>query len=671
MDRLPPSGALRSPPMCGIAGLLYFDPERGVDPALLDRMTDVLTHRGPDGRGVHIDGNLGLGHRRLAIIDLSEDAAQPMCNEDGTVWVALNGEIYNFQELRDELLAKGHTFKSRSDTEVLVHLYEEHGEDLVDHLRGMFAFALWDARARRLLLARDRFGQKPVYYRLTPEGLHFGSEIKAILQDTSVERVADRLGLHGFLTYGYVHGPGTAFEGIKRLQPGHVLRVDASGAHQLRRYWRLTMSPKREVAPGDAGALRRAADELLGVLDEATRLRMISDVPLGAFLSGGVDSSAIVASMCAARGSGAGVRTFAIGFDEPDYDESGYAARVAGRLGTEHTCLNLTPDAFGGLDNIVWHYGEPYADASCLPTFAVSKLARQHVTVALTGDGGDELLCGYRRHVATRIEERLRGSHPLARQVVGNRVLLSLLSRAGWTDLAGQLAHAFLYNPDLPPSDLYLSRVEQVSSRLKAELYTAGLASDTGRDAREWLRQAIAASDGTTFTERCAHGDAVTYLPDDILVKVDVASMAYGLECRAPLLDHRLAELIGRLPFSFKMHRLETKRVLKAAVRGRIGDEPVSRAKMGFGVPLGTWFQGRLDAHLRDVLLDPRALDRGLFKPDVVRRLLDDHARGAVDYQKELFCLLMLELWHREWIDPPQGSLLRNPHAATAATPAS
>ncbi|MCA8924934.1 MAG: asparagine synthase (glutamine-hydrolyzing) [Planctomycetes bacterium] len=645
--------------MCGIAGLLYFDAQREVDAGLLDRMTDVLAHRGPDGRGTHRDGPLGLGHRRLAIIDLSPDAAQPMANEDDSVWVVLNGEIYNFQELRAELEGKGHTFRSHSDTEVLVHLYEEEGDALVSRLRGMFAFALWDAKRKHLLLARDRFGQKPLYYRLSDRSLHFASEIKGILQDPEVERRPDLRGLHTYLTYGYVPGPLTAFEGIASLPPGHTLSVELDGSSKLERYWALSMTPKDAEVDDSPAGRRRAEARVRELIDEAVKLRMIADVPLGAFLSGGVDSSSIVASMCLG-GSGA-PKTFAIGFDEPAYDERAYAAEVATALRTEHEVLVLGPDSFTGLEQIVWHYNQPFADPSCLPTFAVSKLARQHVTVALSGDGGDELFVGYRRYLGTRMEERLRAGPAFPRNLARNRFLIEATRRAGFSDLCNELAHS-RYNRNLPPSDLYLTRLESLSLDLKTRLYDPGpWGSLLRRDAREVVRRALAASDGVTFTERCAHADVMTYLPDDILVKVDVASMAHSLECRSPLLDHKLAEYVGHLPFALKMHRLETKRVLKDAMRDRLPRSILKRKKMGFGVPLEHWFRGHLGSILEETILSPRALARGYFQPAALRELVDQHTSKRADWQNPLFTLLMLELWHRQYIDPPAGDPLQRP----------
>lgn len=642
--------------MCGIAGLLYFDPSRVVDLGLLDRMTDVLAHRGPDGRGTHVDGPVGLGHRRLSIIDLSADGAQPMSNEDGSVWVTLNGEIYNYQALRDELLAKGHRFRSRTDTEVLVHLYEEEGDRLVDRLRGMFAFVLWDGRRRRALLARDRFGKKPLVYRLDHEALRFGSEIKAILEDPAVPRVPDPLALSEYLTYGYVPCPRTAFAGIAKLPPGHTLAIEADGRSTLRRYWALPLGPKVDVRTRKDEA--RLEEELLGVLDEAVRLRMIADVPLGAFLSGGLDSSSVVASMVAATSGRAGaVRTFSIGFEEGAFDETAHAARVARHLRTDHEALVLRPDAFGGLDKIAWHYGEPFNDASCLPTFAVSALARRHVTVALTGDGGDELFVGYERYRGAQLDDLLRRTPRWLRAPLQNRYLIHALHLLDPTKRVGQQLHLARTYLDRGLEEMYLRRIECFAPELKRTIVSDELAASTrGHDARDVVRRLLAASPGETWTERCAHADALSYLPDDILVKVDVASMAHGLETRAPLLDHVLAEVVGRLPFRMKMRGLRMKVALRRAVARRLPPETLARPKMGFGVPLDTWFRGRLGALLEETLLAPRAVQRGLLRPDTVRRMIDQHTRGELDYQTPLFSLLMLETWFRQWIDPPQGT---------------
>jgi len=639
--------------MCGIAGLLRFD-GRPIDPAVLDAMTDVLAHRGPDGRGTYIDGELGLGHRRLAIIDLSEDGAQPMPNEDQTIWVVLNGEIYNFPQLREELLGKGHRFRSHTDTEVLVHLYEEHGDDMVARLRGMFAFALWDTAKRRLLIARDRFGQKPLFYRLDHQGIHFASETKGIFADREVPRAADPLALHLYLTYGYVPAPYSAFTGVRKLEPGSLMTVEASGKTTQRPYWTFPIQPKRRVSSKREEAALE--EELIERIDEATKLRMISDVPLGGFLSGGVDSSAIVASMVRA-GGGEKVRTFAIGFNEKAYDERPFAREVAHHLGTDHTELVLTPDNFVPLEQIAWHYGEPFADASALPTFALSKLAREQVTVALSGDAGDELFLGYGRYLGTRIEEGVRQVPAPLRRLARNHAALGVLSQAGKPKLAGQLAHS-AYNRHMSQADLYLSRLELVTPAVKEQLYTPGFRFATrGMDARELVRSAIESSQGETLVERCGHADAMTYLPDDILVKVDIASMAFALECRSPFLDHELAEFVGTLPARLKMRRLEGKRILKRAIQSQVPPSVVSRSKQGFGVPLEHWFRGGLDELLRERLLAPEARQRGLFEPSAVERLVNEHTSGEQDHRNALFPLLMLESWYSECLerDPQEG----------------
>ncbi len=616
--------------MCGIVGIFRFERDRPIDPIMLDRMTEALAHRGPDGRGTHIEGPIGLGHRRLSIIDLSPEAAQPMANEDGSVLVVFNGEIYNFRDLRHELQDKGHVFRSQTDSEVLVHLYEEQGTTMVDRLRGMFAFALWDARRMKLLLARDRFGQKPLYYQATPTALRFASEIKGILQDPDVEREPDLEALDQYLTYGYVPAPRTAFAGVHKLLPGHTLEVEADGRLQLSRYWRLRMAPKHwSAATPEVRA--RAESRVLELIDEATRLRLLADVPLGAFLSGGIDSSAIVASMRAAADTEGRPRTFCIGFDQRRFDESAHAQRVADHVGTDHRALELSADAVAPLERIAWHYGEPFADSSALPTYALSGLARRHVTVALTGDGGDELFGGYRRYVATQREERIRHSSAPLRAVARSRLAIDLLRLARRKALAKELRYN-RRNLDLSESDLYVSRVETIGPGLKAALYSG----DFARQARDWdardlVRQAIADSDGETLAERCVHADVTTYLPDDILTKIDVASMAHGLECRAPLLDHVLAEYVGSLPFALKIHRWHRKDILKNAVKNRLPRETLERHKKGFNVPLATWLKGSFEPLLRETLLSRRTHERGYFDPRSVEAMIDQHASGHVD----------------------------------------
>jgi asparagine synthase (glutamine-hydrolysing) len=637
--------------VCGIAGVFHFDRDRRVDELLLDRATDVLAHRGPDGRGTHVDGSLGLGHRRLAIIDTSDAAAQPLSNEDGTVWIVFNGEIYNFLSLKEDLVRKGHKFRSRSDTETIVHLYEELGERCVEKLRGMFAFAIWDSRRERLFLARDRVGKKPLYFACTDDSFRFGSEIKAILEDPQVPREPELRALDLYLSFGYVPSPLTAFKGIEKLPPAHTLTIGRDGEPRLRRYWELDMSPKVPVeTPAQAEKLE---EEILATLDEATRLRMISDVPLGAFLSGGVDSSAVVASMKkAATGP---VATFSIGFEEKAWDESSFARLVAQHIGTEHTELTLRPDSLDGIERLAWHYGEPFADPSLLPTSAVSKLARSKVTVALSGDGGDEVFLGYERYMGMNLEETLERCPRFVRDVMYMRPwapVLNMLGIGRQVRLGDHLGFA-RWRRGAEIWDRYFPAIEVTSPRTKERL----LSDDTfrslgGHDARAWLRSKIRSSDGETWTEKCAHADFTSYLPDDICVKVDVASMAYGLETRAPLLDHLLIEKVARLPFSQKLRGLRGKLVLKRALRSRLPKAILERRKMGFGVPIAHWFRGGFTRLLEDVLLDSRARGRGIFEPQAVLALVREHERQG-GQENVLFALLMLELWFRKFVDAP------------------
>jgi asparagine synthase (glutamine-hydrolysing) len=633
--------------MCGIAGIFHFDRDRPVDKALLDRATDVIAHRGPDGRGTRIDGSVGLGHRRLAIIDTTDAASQPLSNEDGTVWIVFNGEIYNFQSLKEELEKKGHRFRSRSDTETIVHLYEEMGERVVERLRGMFAFAIWDQRKQQLFLARDRIGKKPLYYQTDGRTLRFGSEIKAILEDPSVPREPDLQALDHYLTLGYVPAPETAFKAVRKLEPAHTLTVGRDGVLRARRYWELSMGPKRQ------DGLERIEDEIRETLDEATRLRMISDVPLGAFLSGGLDSSAVVASM--QRASNTPVRTFAIGFDEKAWDESEYAKLVADHVKTDHTALFLKPDSLEGIERLAWHYGEPFADSSLLPTSAVSKLARSKVTVVLSGDGGDEVFCGYGRYMAMRVEEKLEAL-PYPLRLLGYRRptarLLEILGVGETTNLSDHLNHA-RWRRYLPMIERYFTQIEVGSPEVKKRVMAQDMVRAlSGHDARLLLRERIEKSDGENWTEKCAHADFTTYLPDDICVKVDVASMAYGLETRAPLLDHVLVEKVARLPFGLKVNGLTGKHVLREAVRARLPETTITRKKMGFGVPIEVWFRGGFSKLLEDVLLDKRSRERGILDPKGVQGLIDQHKREG-GQQYALFSLLMLEIWFRQWIDAP------------------
>ena len=638
--------------MCGIAGKVSA--EGPVSAELLEAMCESILHRGPDSRGVFLDEGVGLGIQRLAIIDL-KTGDQPIFNEDESVVVVLNGEIYNYVELREELERAGHTFRTRSDTEVIVHLYEEHGDECVQHLRGMFAFALFDRRARRLLLARDRVGKKPLFYAIRGGTLWFASEPRAILRDDEVPRDFDPGAIDSFLRLGYVPAPASAFSALHKLPPAHTLVWDGKTA-RTRRYWRLSYKTRYEgMSEADQQELVR--DTLL----EATRLRLRSDVPLGAFLSGGVDSTAVVAAM-AQEASGT-VRTYSIGFDVASHDETRYAAEVSKLFGTEHEEFQVEPRAVDVLPQLVWHYGEPYADDSAVPTWYLSEMTRREVTVALNGDGGDESFAGYDRYFFHEVVRRFgwvpgplssAAARLLGRTVDGNSPRPVRQAR---TLVEGM-------RKDLP--ERYAGTIAHITPELREELYTAEFkatldGTDTPAPA-ELVAEILARSDAETQVERLLDVDVQTYLADDLLPKVDIASMAHSLEVRSPLLDHVMMETAAGLPSSSKLSGRVKKKVLKDALRQWVPDHILDRPKMGFTPPVADWLRGELRELPEQLLLDPRALERGLFEERVVRRLIDEHRSGRVNRARPLWTLLWLELWFQTYIDPatpaPVGALV-------------
>ncbi|MGE0449662.1 MAG: asparagine synthase (glutamine-hydrolyzing) [Vicinamibacterales bacterium] len=625
--------------MCGIVGKLAFDRQTPVDAPLLLRMAEQIRHRGPDDGGVWTDGGIGLGCRRLAILDLSERGHQPMANDDGSIHIAYNGEIYNFQEIRRYLERKGHRFRSTTDTETLLRLYEEEGVDCLGRLRGMFAFAIWDAPRGRLLLARDRLGKKPLVYYQDANQLVFASEAKALLQDPVVPRKPNHEAIHHFLTYGYVPAPLCAFEGWRKLPPGHYL-IAQRGQVSLHQYWTLRYLPKRR------GTVDALGEELEALLQESVSLRMISDVPLGALLSGGLDSSVIVALM--RRLTSGPVRTFSIGSDRSDYDERRYARMVAERFETEHHELVVRPDATSMLPRLAWHYDEPFADSSAVPSFAVSALARSSVTVALNGDGGDECFLGYQRYLAVALAARLDLVPRAIRQLLG-RLSVHLPKGGPRSSSArlGRLAAALLLEPRLR----YM-RWLTFDDGWKDGLYTPAFAAATeGHDSFALLNEAYERSDAPTVQEQSAHVDLQLYLPDDLLVKMDIASMAHSLEVRSPFLDHKVVEFAASLPAGMKQHGVVQKYLLKRIMKGILPKPVLRRRKAGFAIPIDHWFRHELREMAYDVLLSDRARARGYFRPEVVRRYLDDHAARRGDHHDRLWSLLMLELWHRTFID--------------------
>jgi len=626
--------------MCGIVGKLNLN-SNPVDESLLRRMCALSVHRGPDDEGILLDGALGLGMRRLSIIDVA-GGHQPMSNEDDTVWLVCNGEIYNFPELRAELEDQGHHFFSRSDVEVIVHLYEELGEHCVGRLNGMFAFALWDARRRRLVLARDRLGEKPLHYVLTDQGLLFASEIRPLLEDPSVGRQVDLLALQQYLRLWYVPAPRTMFESIRKLPPAHIL-VCENGQVRLERYWNLDFSQKLVLSEAEW------SERILDLLEDAVRTRLVSDVPLGALLSGGLDSSTVVALM--SRFSSRPVKTFSIGFAEQDYNELPHARQVAQHLGAEHYEEIVRPDAAEVLPKLVSHYGEPFGDESCIPTYYVSRLARQQVTVALSGDGGDESFGGYPRlaeYLAFSPSHSLRGlvSGRLREVWAQKHPLRAILNPEGWGDFGRELA--FRVREICDPMERYTHHwTVWKDSPLTAEA-RKGVSSrqvlaplqTVWRQTRRWEP-----------LDRLLHLDLVTYLPDDLQVKIDIASMAASLEVRAPFLDYRLIELAASMPPRLKIRAGQTKALLRQVVKPLLPPDIITRGKWGFSVPIGRWLRDELQPLMQDLLLDSRCRERGFFRPVVVQEMVRAHTSGRQDYGRHLWLLINFELWCRTLLD--------------------
>ncbi len=625
--------------MCGIAGRFNFASRAPVDPRVVGQMARLLAHRGPDGEGVLADGPVGFSHRRLAIIDLSEAAVQPMTTADGQLWITFNGEIYNFQEIRRELEGRGVAFRSRSDTEVILAAYRQWGVGCLDRLRGMFAFGIWDAPRRTLLLARDRVGKKPLCYRVDGDGIAFASEPKGFLAEPGFRPEVDLEAVSHYLTYQYVPSPMSAFGGVRKLPPAHYLLV-RDGRISIDRYWRLRYSSKRHLREDDA------AREVLARLREAVRMRLVSDVPLGAFLSGGVDSSAVVALMA---GEGAGrVKTFSIGFEESDYNELPFARAVATRYATDHHEFIVRPDAVEILPKLVWHYNEPFADSSAIPTYYLAELTRRHVTVALNGDGGDESFAGYERYLANIAALQYDNAPRLIRGPLG--AFIARLPSGNSRSFVAKLQRFAAAAPE-PRERRYARWMMHFQPDLKAELCTPEFLARSGGDATNMILKEYEATDARNFIDATLDVDVNRYLPDDLLVKVDIATMAHGLEARSPFLDHPFMEFAASLPPELKLHGRIKKHILKEAVRGLLPGEIIDRPKMGFGVPIDHWFRRELKDYARDLLLAPTSLGRGYFRPAVVQRLLDEHIAGVRAWHYLLWNLVMLELWHRTFID--------------------
>jgi asparagine synthase (glutamine-hydrolysing) len=627
--------------MCGICGKVNFSGGE-VQRVDLERMCAALVHRGPDGEGIHVDGPAGLGQRRLSIIDLSPAGVAPLGNEDGTIWVTLNGEIYNFRELRARLIERGHTFRTGTDTEVLVHLYEDEGVECLSHLRGMFAFAIWDRPRQRLFLARDRLGKKPLFYAATGRSLVFASSLNAVLADSEVSASPNYTALDDFLAYQYVPSPDTAFEGISKLPPAHYLTWAPGTPPVVRRYWRAPLARHSAPAPDS----RELESELVERLDEAVRMRLVADVPLGAFLSGGVDSSAVVALM--AQAGDRPVKTFAIGFEDEEYDELSYARQVARRYGTDHREFVVRPDAAAVLPELVRHYGEPFADPSALPTYYLSKLTREHVTVALSGDGGDENFAGYENY---RIVAAWRQADlvPSGARRALHAAVDEVLQRLPYHPASARVGKASaMFAADL--DDRFRLHASILKPEEKRAAYTAAFRNLLA-DRKSPAPATLGVEPDTSPIDWMAWHDLQFYLPDCLMVKVDVASMASGLEVRAPLLDHPFVEFAATIPSTLKRDVSGGKLVFKRAIAHLVPEEILRRPKKGFGLPLRKWFAGELQDLVRGTLLDDRARRRGLLEPGFMRRLVEDHVEGRRDWSHRLWPLTWLELWFREFVD--------------------
>lgn len=632
--------------MCGIAGFVETAPvslrdDRLAARALLSDMCRVIRHRGPDDQGLWTSDGVALGMRRLSIIDLST-GKQPIFNEDGTIATVFNGEIYNFQELRSDLERRGHHFATATDTEVIVHAYEEWGTDSIRRLRGMFGLAIWDSRTRTLVVARDRVGIKPLYYAQSPSRLYFGSELKSLLCASDLPRDIDLHALDHYLSFLYTPRDGSIFRAIHKLLPGHVL-VWRDGKTSISRFW----NPRVEET--FTGSEADAAERLRSVLTDAVRSHLVSDVPLGAFLSGGIDSSVVVGLMRAV--SGGRVKTFSIGFDEPAFDELSHARRVAEHFGTEHHEFVVRPDGVSILDDVIGHFDEPFADASAIPTWYVSSIARKYVTVALSGDGGDEVFGGYDRYLP----------HPRVAQfdryAPATLKRLAAIGAEHWPRRAR--GKNFLRHVARNNIGRYLDSIRYFSADDKAALLTPDLRARLGAsDAEGHLAAHFAPYAHLPWNSQMMHFDADTYLPEDVLVKVDRMSMAHSLECRVPLLDNDVIDFASTLPAHFKIRNGRRKHVLKEVARTLLPPDLIDRRKQGFAVPIGVWFRGSMRELFADTLLSQNSLTRGYFEPAFVAQLVDEHLSGTRDHTLRLWQLVIFERWHAHYVDRTSSSLV-------------
>ncbi|PID56442.1 asparagine synthase (glutamine-hydrolyzing) [candidate division KSB3 bacterium] len=628
--------------MCGICGIVQSHDTFSVRRETLQRMNDVISHRGPDDEGFYIDQKVGLAMRRLSIIDLA-GGHQPIHNKDKTLHIVFNGEIYNFQELRHKLEKSGYRFVTNSDTETILHGYKEYGIEVLRHLRGMFGFAIWDSREDTLFLARDRPGIKPLHYYQDNEKFLFGSEIKSILQCENVPREVNLDALDRFLTFEYVFSPETIFQHIHKLPPGHFLLLK-NGEIRIEQYWDNLPKLGQEHSEDDYAA------HLAEVLEEATRLRMISDVPLGALLSGGIDSSTIVAYM--AKHSARPVKTFSIGFEEQSYNELDYARTVSEHFKTEHHEFIIKPDAVDLVDRLVRNLDEPFGDFSIFPTYLVSKMAREHVTVVLSGDGGDELFAGYDTYIADRVARSCQKLPSILRKRAIPAFVNSIPpspKKKGFANRAKRFVEGTMLSPDF----MHTRWMTFLQDQEKRQLYTGALLDsfENGNSHKYILEYFQRSSSAETPLAQQGYVDIKTYMTDDILVKVDRMSMATSLETRVPFLDHHVMEYAATIPTRLKLKGLTTKYILKKAVNGLLPDKILTRGKEGFSIPIKNWLGHELRPLLLETLSEKRIAQRGYFQPAYVRQLVQEHLDGKENHSHRLWALMMFEIWHQHYID--------------------
>ena len=647
--------------MCGIAGGSWTTNARPLNEATLRQMTDVLEHRGPDDVGSYrspsfgsVSGGAALGFRRLSIIDLA-GGHQPMSNEIDTVWIVFNGEIYNYRELKPQLEQYGHRFRTASDTECIVHAYEQWGNDCVRHLRGMFAFAIWNQQTNRLFLARDRMGQKPLVYRLADGQFTFASELKGLLQVPDAPREIDTRAVADYVTLQYVPHPRTMLRGYSKLPPAHWAEFNAAtGDLVVKRYWdipfeRPVSNHETDLAKSPIVEPAEWKSRLRETLTEAVRIRMRCDVPFGAFLSGGVDSTIITGLM--QQQSERPIQTFSIGFSEKAFDERSYAREAAARLKTDHHEFIVDPSAVEMLPRLIWHYDEPFADSSAIPTMSLSQVTRQFVTVALTGDGGDELFAGYDRYLAVDLASQIDRLPWFLRTILTNPVWQKLPASVQQKSRLRQIKR-FLAALAQTPERRYANWISIFDDARRPGLFSADFKQSLqGYDSASFLMQAYARCSEPDIVQRTTCVDMETYLPCDILTKVDIASMANSLECRSPFMDHHVVELAAKMPIGLKLQGRKGKRILIETFADLLPPSIQTRRKMGFGVPLDHWFRNSLRSMLIDTLLSSKCLGRGYFNPDAVRRLVDEHTSSRWDHSARLWLLLVFELWHQRFID--------------------